>query len=58
MPARAHEALQELAKRKLPEVEEQIERIDAVRSWLNAARARDCDTPDDSGLFAAGRPPS
>jgi hypothetical protein len=41
---------------KLVEVEEFIEHADAVRSWLNAARAVDSDTPADCGVFAAGWP--
>jgi MerR family transcriptional regulator, redox-sensitive transcriptional activator SoxR len=47
----AHAALQELAGRKLPEVQELIERAEAVRGWLEAARACDCETLDVCALF-------
>jgi MerR family transcriptional regulator, redox-sensitive transcriptional activator SoxR len=50
----AHVPLRELAERKLPEVEELIERAEAVRSWLTAATACDCQTLDGCGLFDAG----
>jgi MerR family redox-sensitive transcriptional activator SoxR len=48
----AHARLQELARRKLPEVEELIARADRVRGWLQAATACGCDTLDVCALFA------
>jgi redox-sensitive transcriptional activator SoxR len=51
--APAHEQLQELAARKLPEVEAQIERTEAMRAWLIAARACGCESLDSCGLFRA-----
>jgi MerR family redox-sensitive transcriptional activator SoxR len=47
----AHAALQELAGRKLPEVEVLIERAETVRRWLEAAQACDCETLDVCALF-------
>lgn len=52
----AHAPLRKLARRRLPELEELIERAEAVRDWLTAASACACDTLDDCGLFAAGVP--
>jgi MerR family transcriptional regulator, redox-sensitive transcriptional activator SoxR len=52
----AHTPLQELAERKLPEVEELIERAEAVRLWLEAARACGCETLDVCALFRDGGP--
>jgi MerR family transcriptional regulator, redox-sensitive transcriptional activator SoxR len=46
-----HASLQELAGRKLPEVEELIERAEAVRRWLEAASACGCETLDVCALF-------
>jgi MerR family redox-sensitive transcriptional activator SoxR len=48
----AHARLQELARRKLPEVEELIARADTVRQWLTAAQGCGCDTLDVCALFA------
>jgi len=48
----AHERLQALALRKLPEVDAQIARTARVRDWLAAATTCDCDTLDACELFA------
>lgn len=48
----AHERLQELARRKLPEVEELIARAQRVRGWLNTATGCGCNTLDVCALFA------
>jgi MerR family redox-sensitive transcriptional activator SoxR len=50
--APAHTQLQELAERRLPEVEELIERAETVRRWLETATRCGCLTLDDCGLFA------
>jgi MerR family redox-sensitive transcriptional activator SoxR len=47
----AHEALRDLAARKLPEVEALIERAEAMRAWLVTAHGCTCDTLDVCGLF-------
>jgi MerR family transcriptional regulator, redox-sensitive transcriptional activator SoxR len=52
----AHAQLQQLARRKLPEVEELIARADMVRQWLTAAQQCDCDTLDVCALFAEQHP--
>jgi MerR family transcriptional regulator, redox-sensitive transcriptional activator SoxR len=49
----AHEQLQALAARKLPEVDALIERAQAMRQWLTAATACGCDTLDSCALFDA-----
>jgi MerR family redox-sensitive transcriptional activator SoxR len=51
----AHEQLQELARRKLPEIEELIARADRVRLWLRAAAACGCDSLDVCALFEPAR---
>jgi MerR family redox-sensitive transcriptional activator SoxR len=43
--------LQELAARKLPEVESLIERAEAMREWLRAAEGCECESIDECGLF-------
>lgn len=43
--------LQELARRKLPEVEALISRAEAVRGWLRAAAECACPSLDDCPLF-------
>jgi MerR family redox-sensitive transcriptional activator SoxR len=43
--------VQALAERKLPEVEGLIARAEAVRRWLQAARACQCPQLDDCPLF-------
>ena len=52
----AHASLKELAGRKLPEVDELILRAEAVRGWLEAASACDCETLDVCALFQDGGP--
>jgi MerR family transcriptional regulator, redox-sensitive transcriptional activator SoxR len=52
----AHEQLRELARRKLPEVEELIARADAVRRWLTTATGCGCETLDVCALFAQEKP--
>jgi MerR family transcriptional regulator, redox-sensitive transcriptional activator SoxR len=50
--APAHEQLQALAARKLPEVDALIDRANAMRDWLAAASACGCDTFETCPLFA------
>ncbi len=45
------EQLQELAAKKLPEVEGLIRRAEAMRDWLQAAEGCDCEAIDECGLF-------
>jgi MerR family redox-sensitive transcriptional activator SoxR len=52
----AHTRLQELAERKLPEVEELIDRAQAVRRWLVTATGCGCDTLDVCALFTTQDP--
>jgi MerR family redox-sensitive transcriptional activator SoxR len=52
----AHRQLQELARRKLPEVEQLIARADAVRRWLTTATGCGCETLDVCALFAEEKP--
>lgn len=47
----AHAQLQELAERKLPEVEELIDRAERVRTWLRTATDCGCETLDVCALF-------
>jgi MerR family redox-sensitive transcriptional activator SoxR len=47
----AHARLQELAERKLPEVEELIDRAQAVRAWLTTATGCGCASLDVCALF-------
>jgi MerR family transcriptional regulator, redox-sensitive transcriptional activator SoxR len=47
----AHEQLRRLAERKLPEIDELIERANAVRRWLEMTSACDCGTLDVCSLF-------
>ena len=49
----AHAGLQELAERKLPEVEELIRRAETVREWLETATGCECRSFDVCGLFSA-----
>jgi MerR family transcriptional regulator, redox-sensitive transcriptional activator SoxR len=49
--APAHEQLQALATRKLPEVDALIERAQAMRDWLAAASACGCDSLGSCALF-------
>lgn len=49
--APAHEQLQALAARKLPEVDALIEQAQRMRDWLTLASACGCQTLEDCGLF-------
>jgi MerR family redox-sensitive transcriptional activator SoxR len=55
--APAHEQLQALAGRKLPEVDELIERAQTMRAWLTAASACGCETLESCALFEAAAAP-
>lgn len=48
----AHQQLQDLARRKLPEVEELIARAERVRGWLQTATRCGCNSLDVCALFA------
>ncbi len=52
--APAHEELQALADRKLPEMDALIERARAMRDWLAVASECGCESLDDCALFADG----
>lgn len=56
--APAHEQLQMLAARKLPEVDALIERAQAMRDWLSVASACGCDSLESCGLFVKGPAPA
>jgi MerR family redox-sensitive transcriptional activator SoxR len=45
------ERLQDLAQRKLPEIEALIERAEKVRAWLRTASGCGCQAVDECGLF-------
>lgn len=45
------EQLRDLAQRKLPEVEELIDRAEAMKRWLQAASGCKCPTLDVCALF-------
>jgi MerR family transcriptional regulator, redox-sensitive transcriptional activator SoxR len=47
----AHEQVRALAQRKLPDVEELIERAQRVRGWLETAQGCGCETLDVCALF-------
>ena len=47
----AHGELRLLADRKLPEVDALIERAEAMKRWLTAARGCGCETLDVCALF-------
>lgn len=49
--APAHEQLQALAARKLPEVDALIERAQAMREWLTTASDCGCDSLESCALF-------
>jgi MerR family redox-sensitive transcriptional activator SoxR len=51
--APAHQELQALAARKLPEMDALIERARAMRDWLAVASACGCESLEDCLLFAA-----
>jgi MerR family transcriptional regulator, redox-sensitive transcriptional activator SoxR len=48
----AHQELQALAARKLPEMDALIERARAMRDWLAVASACGCESLEDCPLFA------
>lgn len=52
--APAHQELQALAARKLPEIEALIERARAMRDWLAVASDCGCESLEDCALFADG----
>lgn len=43
--------LQQLAQRKLPEIEALIDRAEKVRAWLRSATGCDCHSVDECRLF-------
>jgi MerR family redox-sensitive transcriptional activator SoxR len=45
------ERLQDLAQRKLPEIEALIDRAERVRAWLTTATGCDCQSIDTCALF-------
>jgi MerR family redox-sensitive transcriptional activator SoxR len=47
----AGSTIRELADRKLPDIDALIERAQAVKRWLEVARACDCESVDVCGLF-------
>jgi MerR family transcriptional regulator, redox-sensitive transcriptional activator SoxR len=47
----AHQQLRRLAARKLPDIDELIQRANAVRRWLEMTSACDCQTLDVCSLF-------
>lgn len=49
--APAHEELQALAARKLPEMDALIERAQAMRGWLEIAAVCGCESLEGCGLF-------
>ena len=49
------ERIQEIAVRKLPDVEALIHRAEAMRAWLKAAEECACESIDDCSLFDAER---
>jgi MerR family transcriptional regulator, redox-sensitive transcriptional activator SoxR len=51
--APAHEQLQTLAARKLPEVDALIERAQAMRDWLRTASECGCDSLEECALFVS-----
>ena len=52
--APAHQELQALAARKLPEMDALIERARAMRNWLAVASDCGCESLEDCALFADG----
>jgi len=47
----AHEQLRRLAERKLPDIDQLIQRANAVRRWLEMTSHCDCETLDVCSLF-------
>ena len=43
-----------LARRKLPEIREQLKRMQQVKRWLDTANKCECASPDDCTLFDDG----
>ena len=56
--APAHEQLQALATRKLPEVDALIERAQTMRDWLTTASDCGCETLESCALFVGDAEPS
>lgn len=52
--APAHEELQALAARKLPEIDALIEQARAMRDWLAVASDCGCESLEDCALFVDG----
>jgi MerR family redox-sensitive transcriptional activator SoxR len=52
------ERLQDLARRKLPEIEALIDRAERVRAWLTTATGCGCQSVDECGLFDDAALPS
>jgi MerR family transcriptional regulator, redox-sensitive transcriptional activator SoxR len=52
--APAHQELQAVAARKLPEMDALIERARAMRDWLAVASDCGCESLEDCALFADG----
>jgi MerR family redox-sensitive transcriptional activator SoxR len=50
-PDPAHERLRKLAQRKLPEIDEVIQRAIAIKSWLQMTSACECESLEVCGLF-------
>jgi MerR family transcriptional regulator, redox-sensitive transcriptional activator SoxR len=55
--APAHEQLQALAERKLPEVDALIERAQAMHDWLTTASSCGCESLEGCGLFVGDGQP-
>jgi MerR family transcriptional regulator, redox-sensitive transcriptional activator SoxR len=55
--APAHEQLQALAARKLPEVEALIARAESMRNWLTAAGGCGCESLESCALFIEATEP-
>lgn len=47
----AHERLRELARRKLPEIDEVIQRAIAIKRWLEMTGACECESLEVCSLF-------
>jgi MerR family transcriptional regulator, redox-sensitive transcriptional activator SoxR len=47
----AHEQLRQLAQRKLPEIQQVIDRPEAMKRWLTVASGCNCETLDVCQLF-------
>jgi len=55
--APAHQELQALASRKLPEIEALIARAESMRDWLTAATGCGCESLETCGLFIEATEP-